>query len=193
MPTHVRATANLHWAGPGWSVAKDIADLEAIVAAGATRIGAQECRREVIVGFLERNPEWSVAFDEDTLDKPAYRVVPMFYRRDLYSCEPRFVTVPIGFLGTAGAGEDRIEHKVIACPAFTDLETGARFRDFNLHQIVSAFNSKVPKAERDRRKAAWMRVNVAVRGVVEASLAEGVPVIGGGDWNATRDQVGPLG
>ncbi len=195
MTTHVRATTNLHWAGPGWSVEKDVADLESLVKAGATRIGAQECRPQVIVDFLAANPSWAWAGDDETLDRPAYSVVPIFYDASVYSCEPSFSAVFLdddGKLGPKGAGEDVIKVKVIACPIFTDLATGVRFRDFNLHQIVSAFNASVPKPERDRRKAAWDKVNAAVRAIVLGDTTHGLPVIGGGDWNATRAQVGLL-
>ncbi len=192
MTQHVRATTNLHWAGPGWSVEKDVADLEALVKAGATRIGAQECRRQVIVGFLAANPSWSWAGDAATLERPAYRVVPIFYDATVYSCEPSFIAVPIGELGPKGAGEDRIDHKVIACPIFTDRETGVRFRDFNLHQIVSKDKRGLSDEERRNRQRAWNKVNAAVRAIVLGDTTHGLPVIGGGDWNATRDQVGSL-
>lgn len=115
------------------------------------------------------------------------RKTPIFYSQEHWRLRAwRLVPAvePGQWLGRQGAGSDRTEEKYVLRARFQSRINGASLVVANMHATPSAFSTTGP--ERVARKQAWEEhVETFFRVVQHAR----VPVVGGGDLNATVETI----
>lgn len=166
--------------GAGKTAAK-LADLNLFATDGTDVILGQEFgdRLDLVTLFLAANPTWRALWE--TQDNN-HRKTPILYNSAtlrLRWWEQVVAFLGGGWLGKQGKGPDRAETKRLNKARFV-LSNGRRVKVLNHHMVVSAFSTT--GGERERRQNAW---EIQARAFFAEALATTIPVVGGGDWNAS--------
>lgn len=180
--TMEKIKVRLYNAGEGLDSLK-LADLSKFAQDGTTHILGQEFgdRQRLVGMFLQKFPDWAALWEPAT--NPGRKTV-ILYKKSAgrLAWWHALITLVAGkWLGRKGAGPDKTEAKRLNRARFV-LANGVRVKVLNHHGIASAFSTKGEEAR--NRQAAWL---TQVRAFFRAAKKSRVPCIGGGDWNAQRD------
>lgn len=139
-------------------------------------------RQDLAEQFLDEYETYRIVWQADT---NAGRKTPILYDSAVLKKQTQriTITVPKGtYWGPNGKGEDRCPGKRLVQVRLRFRKGGAKVKVLNHHLVASAFSTGGQEGK--NRRDSWAKQTDAFFDAVRRTK---VPCVGGGDWNAARD------